>query len=91
MPDTTTTRYGLEQARIQLPALVAKANAGVASVITRHGKPFAAIVSIQDLEKSTASPQQASSILALRGTGRGLWGKSPAKTIAGLRDEWDKA
>ena len=44
--------YGLKQARIQLPTIMANANAGVASVITRHGKPYAAIVPIQDLKKS---------------------------------------
>ena len=79
--------YGLEQARIQLPAIVANANAGVASVITRHGKPYAAIVPIRDLQKS----RPASGILTLRGTGRGLWGGSPAKTVAKLRDEWGDA
>ena len=84
-------RYGLEQARIQLPSIVAKANAGVASVITRHGKPYAAIVSIQDMEKSTSASSVASSVLALRGTGRGLWGSSPSETIAQLREEWGDA
>jgi prevent-host-death family protein len=79
--------YGLEQARIQLPAIVANANAGMASVITRHGKPYAAIVPIQDLQKS----RPVSGVLALRGSGRGLWGRSPAQTIAKLRDEWGDA
>lgn len=79
--------YGLEQARIQLPAIVAKANAGVASVITRHGKPYAAIIPIQDLKSS----RPVSGILALRGTGRGLWGPSPGKVIDKLRDEWGEA
>lgn len=88
MPNTT--RYGLEQARTQLPSLAARANAGVASVITRHGKPYAAIVSIQALEKSLQASSPQSGILELRGTGRGLWGKSPGKTISRLRDEWHK-
>lgn len=83
--------YGLEQARIQLPSIIAKANAGVASVITRHGKPYAAIVSIQALEKSSAISSAVSSVLALRGTGRGLWGPSPGQTISELRDEWGDA
>lgn len=85
------TSYGLEQARIQLPSIVAKAHAGVTSVITRHGKPYAAIVSIQDLGKSSAASVVASSVLALRGTGRGLWGASPSQTIDRLRDEWGDA
>jgi prevent-host-death family protein len=81
-------QYGLEQARIKLPTLVAQANAGVASVITRHGKPYAAIVSIEDMEKSSATATAAASVSSLRGTGKGLWGPSPAQTVAELRDEW---
>jgi prevent-host-death family protein len=84
----STPQYGLEQARIKLPALVAQANAGVASVITRHGKPYAAIVSIEDLEKSAAAGAAAASVISLRGTGKDLWGSSPAQTVAELRDEW---
>lgn len=80
--------YGLEQARIQLPAIVADAHAGNASIITRHGKPYAAIVPIQDFQKSQAA-SDASGLLALRGTGRGLWGANVGQTIAELRDEWD--
>lgn len=37
------TTHGLEQTRIHLPQIVAQAHAGVASVITRHGKPYAAV------------------------------------------------
>ena len=77
--------YGLEQARIQLPSIVAAAHAGIASVITRHGKPYAAVVPLRDLEKSRAVP---SGLLALRGTGRGLWGGDVGQTIGELRDEW---
>ena len=86
MPNTT--QYGVEQARIKLPALVAQANAGVASVITRHGKPYAAIVSFDDLQKSSGASSGVASVIALRGTGKGLWGSSPAQTVAELRDEW---
>lgn len=82
--------YGLEQARIQLPAIVADAHAGNASIITRHGKPYAAIVPIQDFQKSHAATD-ASGLLALRGTGRGLWGTDVGQTIADLRDEWGHA
>ena len=82
------TQYGLEQARIKLPALVAQANAGVASVITRHGKPYAAIVSIDDLERSSVAAQAAATVISLRGTGKGLWGPSPAQAVTELRDEW---
>lgn len=80
--------YGLEQARIQLPSIIANAHAGVASVITRHGKPYAAVVPLRDLEKSRGMPGAESSLLALRGTGQGLWGGNIGQTITGLRDEW---
>lgn len=79
--------YGLEQARIQLPAIVAQAGAGVASVITRHGKPCAAVVPMKDLRDSL----RVSGILALRGSGRGLWGRSAGAAVAELRDEWGDA
>lgn len=81
---SANARYGLEQARIQLPAIVADAHAGHASIITRHGKPYAAIVPVQDFQKSQAA-SDASGLLALRG----LWGADVGQTIAELRDEWD--
>jgi len=84
----TVARYGLEQARIQLPAIVANAHAGIHSVITKHGKPYAAVVPHQELRALQASVDRSSGILVLRGTGRGLWGTSAAQTVAELRDEW---
>lgn len=81
--------YGLEQARIQLPAIIANAHDGISSVITRHGKPYAAVVPFQQLQKSRSSSSSASGLLALRGTGRGLWGTDIAQTVSQLRDEWD--
>lgn len=84
------TSLGLEQSRIKLPALAALAPAGSPSIITRHGKPYAALVSVQAFEKVTAR-QRKTSLLTLAGTGQGLWGDSPAQTIATLRDEWDGA
>ena len=86
-----TSSYGLEQARIQFPSIIANAHAGIASIITRHGKPYAAIVAIHDLEKLRATTDAASGLLALRGTGRGLWGADVGQTIADLRDEWGNA
>lgn len=83
--------YGLEQARIQLPNIVANAHAGVRSIITKHGKPYAAIVPLEDIQKSATDADLASGILALRGTGRGLWGANAGQTVADLRDEWGDA
>ena len=50
-------KLGLEQCRIKLLALAALANAGNPSIISRNGKPYAALMSVQALEKATASPQ----------------------------------
>lgn len=87
---SANTSYGLEQARIQLPAIIANAHAGVASIITRHGKPYAAVVPVQDFQKLHAA-DVTPGLLALRGTGRGLWGSHVGQTIAELRDEWGDA
>lgn len=87
----TIANYGLEQARIQLPTIVANAHAGVRSIITRHGKPYAAIVPIQDIKQASTDSDLTSGILALRGTGRGLWGANVGQTVSDLRDEWGHA
>ncbi len=80
-------RYGLEQARTQLPAIAANAHAGASSIITRHGKPYAAVVPLDAMRGGQATP----GILALRGMGKGLWGPDVAKAIHKLRDEWGEA
>ncbi len=87
---SANSSYGLEQARIQLPSIAANAHAGVASIITRHGKPYAAIVPVQDLQKLRSAAHAPTSLLTLRGTGKGLWGTDVGKTVARLRDEWDR-
>lgn len=81
--------YGLEQARAQLPLIAAEAHAGYTSVITRHGKPVAVVVPVQHWQAEQTQQRQRGGVLALRGTGRGLWGKSVSRTLAALRDEWE--
>lgn len=88
-------RYGLEQARAQLPLIASEATAGYSSVITRHGKPVAVVVPIAQWEQAQqqAEAQRACTVpglLALRGSGRGLWGEDSARTVADLRDEWER-
>ena len=80
------THYGFEQARAQLPTLMAQAHAGQASIITKHGKPYAAIVPLADVAQAHKRPDKG--ILNLQGSGKGLWGKNSGATIAQLRDEW---
>jgi prevent-host-death family protein len=82
------TRYGLEQARAQLPHIAAEASAGHSSVITRHGKPVAVVVPMDAWQVLQGSRAKAASILALRGTGRKVWPDSAGRSVAVLRNEW---
>ena len=79
-------RKGAEEARSQLPDLLAAAEKGRSTIITRHGRPVAALVPIDAY--SSAVRQQP--LLPLAGTGRGLWGKDSTRTVRKLREEWDR-
>jgi len=79
-------RKGAEEARSQLPDLLAAAEKGRSTIITRHGRPVAALVPI-DAYGSAVRQQP---LLPLAGTGRGLWGKDSTRTVRKLRDEWDR-
>jgi prevent-host-death family protein len=79
-------RKGAEEARSQLPDLLAAAEKGRSTIITRHGRPVAALVPI-DAYGSAVRQQP---LLPLAGTGRGLWGKDSARTVRKLRREWDR-
>lgn len=80
------TRKGAEEARAQLPALLEAAEKGRSTIITRHGRAVAALVPVADY--SAIERQQP--LLPLAGSGRGLWGKSSARTLRRLRDEWGR-
>jgi prevent-host-death family protein len=78
-------RYsGVEETRKQLPSLLEDAHAGKPVVITKRGKPYAAIVPVDALPESGPRP----SLLALRGSGAGLWGDDAGAWVDRLRDEW---
>jgi prevent-host-death family protein len=79
-------RRGAEEARNQLPALLEAAEAGKSTIITRHGRPVAALVPIEEYH----APERQASLLPLAGSGRGLWGKDSAQTLRRLRDEWNR-
>jgi prevent-host-death family protein len=83
---TMTQRRGAEEARNQLPDLLDAAEKGRSTIITRHGKPVAALVPIETYEDSVRQL----SLLPLEGSGRGLWGKDSRVTLRKLRDEWDR-
>jgi len=78
-------KIGSEAARRQLPELLDQAHSGEATIIMKRGKPYAALVALDQCRV----PSSSTGLLALRGSGRGLWGQRPAETVAGLREEWE--
>ena len=80
--------YGLEQARAQLPLIASEAEAGYSSEITRHGKPVAVVVPVKQWQDQQARGVKFDGILALRGTGAGVWPRGAASAVAQLRNEW---
>jgi antitoxin (DNA-binding transcriptional repressor) of toxin-antitoxin stability system len=80
-------RYkGVEEARSQLPTLLMEAEKGRYTVITRHGRAVAAIVPID----AVGGEARQKSLLALAGSGKGLWSKDSGGTLRKLRDEWSR-
>jgi prevent-host-death family protein len=79
-------KVGAEEARNQLPDLLKAAENGTTTIITKHGRPVAALIPIEQLE--TGNSQR--SILPLKGSGRGMWGKNSSQTLRALRDEWNR-
>lgn len=75
---------GIEQGRNTLPQLALRAFGGEPSVLTKHGKPYAAIVPLEMVRRAQSGN---AGFLALRGTGKGLWGAEPVQLIAEMRDE----
>ena len=79
-----SNRVGIEGVCSQFVALLAEAERGRSTIVTRHGRPIAAIVPVG----RAAGRLQQKSLLGLAGSGKGLWGKDSAKTLRRLRDEW---
>lgn len=78
-------RYkGVEETRQQLPGLLDAAHDGRPVVVTKRGKPYAAIVPLECLPDTATRP----SFCALRGSGAGLWGEDAVAWVERLRDEW---
>lgn len=79
-------RKGVEAARKELPALLAEAEKGRSTIVTRHGRAIAAIVPVD----GAAATQRQKPLTALAGSGKGLWGRDSATTLRRLRDEWTR-
>jgi len=82
---TKLVHKGSEEARNELPSLLENAEGGRATIITRRGRPVAALV---PLAQYRANRQQ--SLITLEGSGRGMWGKNSNAAIKKLRDEWSR-
>jgi prevent-host-death family protein len=77
---------GAEEARNQLPRLLEAAEEGQSTVITKRGRPVAALIPIDDF----AATGRQEPLTPLAGSGRALWGRNSARTIRKLRDEWSR-
>ena len=77
-------RKDAEEARNQLPDLLDAAEKGQSTIITRHGRPVAALVPFE----AYGATMRQQPLTPLQGTGRGLWGRDSARTVRKLRDEW---
>jgi prevent-host-death family protein len=79
-------QLGTEDARNDLPRLLREAERGRATVITRRGRPVAALVSMEEM---TAHVRQ-QPLLDVLGSGKGLWGRDSRATLRRLREEWNR-
>jgi prevent-host-death family protein len=77
---------GAEEARAKLPELLDAAERGEPTIITKRGKPVAAIVSIEAYRRT----QRQASLLSLVGTMKGYWGEDSTGFVGELRDEWER-
>jgi len=81
---TQIREKGVEEARKQFAALLETASRGEATVITRHGSPYAAIIPASGLTRQVAGI----TLKQLRGSGKKLWRHDAAKWTDKLRKEW---
>jgi prevent-host-death family protein len=81
-----TARLGAEDARSQLPELLEAAQKGNSTIISKYGRPVAALVPIEEYD----SGSRQRSLLPLRGSGKKLWGKDSVRTLRRLRVEWNR-
>lgn len=73
-----------EAARKKFPLLIEQAHHGKSTIVTKRGKPYAAIVPVADMPQG----QGRLDIQGLRGSGKGLWGRNSLATVEKMRREW---
>lgn len=79
---------GSEEARRTLPELLERAHAGEHLVITKRGTAYAELGPLREHEDTLRGAGQGTGILALRGSGAGMWGKRASDWVADRRNEW---
>jgi prevent-host-death family protein len=79
-------RRGAEEARTQLPDLLEAAENGHSTIITKHGRPVAAIVPLDAYHVGNRQEP----LVPMEGSGRGFWGEDSRQTLSDLRDEWSR-
>lgn len=83
---SAVSRKGAEEARNQLPDLLDAAEKGRSTIITKHGRPVAALIPIE----AYAATARQEPLTPVAGSGRGLWGRDSARTLRRLRGEWSR-
>ena len=78
----------VREAHREFSRLSDAAERGDVTVITRRGRPVAALMPIHDQKVSV---RRQLPITHLRGTGKGMWGKDSRRFIRKLRSVWDRS
>jgi len=79
-------RKDAEEARNQLPEFLEAAEKGRSTIITRDGRPVAALLPIEAHDGAIRQEP----LTAIAGSGRGPWGKNKARPVRSLCDEWSR-
>jgi prevent-host-death family protein len=79
-------RKDAEEARNRPPELLAAAERGHSTIITRQGRPLAVLAPIA--ARGAGVGQQP--LTPWQGSGRCLWGKDSARTVRRLREQWSR-
>jgi len=78
-------KVGSEEARQNLSKLIETAERGDPVIIEKHGRAKVMLVPIKNAPDSGSGE----SMVALAGTGAGMWGKSVSSHVDLLRGEWE--
>jgi prevent-host-death family protein len=75
-----------EEVRNQFSDLLAAAEKGRSTIVTKHGRPVAALIPIE----AYRAPLHQQPLTPVAGSGRGLWTRNSTRAHRNLRDEWSR-